>query len=75
MMFKHLKEQNPFNFIEFYYENCDKNKNYSIVTKCKYEFKNASNPCIITKRREEKRREEKRTFLRNYFLVHVLIII
>ena len=32
---------------------------YSIVTKCKYEFKNASNPCIITQRREEKRREEK----------------
>ena len=53
MMSKHLKEQNPFNFIKFYYENCDKNKNYSIVTKCKYEFKNASNPCIITKRREE----------------------
>ena len=34
-------------------------KNYSIVTKCKYEFKIASNPCKITKRREEKRREEK----------------
>ena len=27
-------------------------KNHTFVTKCKYEFKNASNPCIITKRRE-----------------------
>ena len=32
-------------------------KNHTIVTKCKYEFKIPSNPCIITKRREEKRRE------------------
>ena len=31
----------------------------SFVTKCKDEFKNASNPVIIAQRREEKRREEK----------------
>ena len=46
------------NFIKFYYKICGQNKkNCSIVTKCKYEFKNALNPCKITKRREEKRRE------------------
>ena len=45
----------------------------AVVTKCKYEFKNASNPVIMPQRREEKRREEKRTFLRNYFLVHGFI--
>ena len=44
-----------------------------IVTKCKDEFKKASNPCIITQRREEKRREEKRRFLRNYSFQNVLI--
>ena len=32
----------------------------AVVTKCKYEFKIASNHRIIAQRREEKRREEKR---------------
>ena len=45
-----------------------------IVTECKYEFKIASNPCIIAQRREEKRREENfsaQLFLSKCFNIYV----